>query len=77
MLWPLGTFCGYWVHFVAVWYILWPLGTFVGRLVRFPRLVTLQQEKSGNPGVSTCAPLTCLLRAPVRQPRQVQVKHLS
>jgi hypothetical protein len=34
-----GIFCGHWVYFTAIWYIL----------LFFPRFGTLYQEKSGNP----------------------------
>jgi hypothetical protein len=36
ILWPFGAFCGHFVHFVVLWYIL----TSFGKLCR---------EKSGNP----------------------------
>jgi hypothetical protein len=35
---------------MAIWYILWSFGNFVVIGYIFPRLGTLGQEKSGNPG---------------------------
>jgi hypothetical protein len=32
---PFGTFCGHFVHFVAILYILWPFCTFCGHFVYF------------------------------------------
>jgi hypothetical protein len=36
-------------YFTVIWYNLWPFGIVCGLLVFFPRLVCLDQEKSGNP----------------------------
>jgi hypothetical protein len=54
-------FCGHLVYFVVIWYISWPFGIFRGHLVYFvviwyisPHFGILYQEKSGNPGVSSC-----------------------
>jgi hypothetical protein len=44
---------------MTIWKILWPFGIIYGRLIKFvvicyifPNLVCLDQEKSGNPGLS-------------------------
>jgi hypothetical protein len=32
-----GIFCGHFVNFQSIWFILWPLGIFCGHLEYFPR----------------------------------------
>jgi hypothetical protein len=44
-----GKLCGYWVYFVAIWYILWPFGIHILWPFGFSRFGMLYQGKSGKP----------------------------
>jgi hypothetical protein len=48
---PLKIFSGHLIYFVAIWYI-------------FPRFGILDQEKSGNPGLTTIRSLVNKLQGP-------------
>jgi hypothetical protein len=45
-------FCGHFINFPAIWYILWPFGKFCGHLYIFPRFGILHREKYGNPDLN-------------------------
>jgi hypothetical protein len=47
----LGIFYDHLVYFAAIGNILWPYGIFVVIWYIIPRFGTLDQEKSGNPGL--------------------------